>query len=228
MIRQKEVVYTSTVITARTELRKVLFLALSVSFSFIIFYLWIKYLRNRWTDLRQIHSKYVCKPSLGRVWMSMSKVKGQGHQGQKRAENSHYPRQRRNGPICCMQRVTMHCQRGTCVRFMFGKTYLALVFCLFVYEISRKPLNGFATNSHWKTCLVPRWDDFECQGERSKVKVTKDKFPSLWKCIVTRWLQMTSRSNRRDHSVAAGGDGSAQTARAKCDLRCGLRAAYVW
>ena len=26
-----------------------------------------------------------------------------------------------------------------------------------------------------KTCLVPRSDEFECQGERSKVKVTRDK-----------------------------------------------------
>jgi len=27
----------------------------------------------------------------------------------------------------------------------------------------------------WKTCLVLRLDDFECQGEKSKVKVTRDK-----------------------------------------------------
>ena len=26
-----------------------------------------------------------------------------------------------------------------------------------------------------KTCLVLRWDEFECQGQRSKVKVTRDK-----------------------------------------------------
>jgi len=38
------------VITARSELHKVLFLALSVTF------LCMKYLRKRWTDLRQIHT----------------------------------------------------------------------------------------------------------------------------------------------------------------------------
>jgi len=29
------------------------------------------------------------------------------------------PRQRRNGLVCCIQRVTVYCQRGACVRFMF-------------------------------------------------------------------------------------------------------------
>jgi len=32
-------------------------------------------------------------------------------------------------------------------------------------------------------------------------------FSSHWQCIVTRSLQITSCSNRTDHSVAAGGDG---------------------
>ena len=36
--------------------------------------------RNRWTDLRQIHTEDVFGPSFGRVGMSRSKVKGQGHQ----------------------------------------------------------------------------------------------------------------------------------------------------
>jgi len=46
--------------TARSELRKVLFLALSVT-------LCMKYLGNHWTDLRQIHTEDVFGPSLGRV-----------------------------------------------------------------------------------------------------------------------------------------------------------------
>jgi len=33
--------------------------------------------------MRQIHNEDVFGPSLSRVWMSRSKVKGQGHQGQK-------------------------------------------------------------------------------------------------------------------------------------------------
>jgi len=43
-------------------------------------------------------------------------------------------------------------------------------------------------------------------------------FSPYWKCIVMRWLKITSCSSRRDHSFAAGGDGSAQRTGAKCDL----------
>jgi len=54
------------IITARTELRKVLFWRCD------FLCLCIKYLRNRWTDLRQIHREDVFGPSLGPVWMSRS------------------------------------------------------------------------------------------------------------------------------------------------------------
>ena len=50
----------------------------------VVFCLCMKYLGNRWTDLRHIHTEDACGPSLGRVWRSRSKLKGQGHQGQKR------------------------------------------------------------------------------------------------------------------------------------------------
>ena len=46
------------------------------------FCLCMKYPGNRWTDLRQIHTEDVFSPLLGRVWRS--KVKGKGHQEQKR------------------------------------------------------------------------------------------------------------------------------------------------
>jgi len=68
------------IVTAYIELRKVLFLAPSVCGFFVC----MKYLRNRWTDLRQIRTENMFGPSLGRVWRSRSKVKGQGHQGKKR------------------------------------------------------------------------------------------------------------------------------------------------
>jgi len=35
----------------------------------------VKYLVNRWTDLRQIHMEDMFGPSLRRVWKSRSKVK---------------------------------------------------------------------------------------------------------------------------------------------------------
>jgi len=49
-----------------------------------LFCLCMKYVGNRWTDLRQIHREDVFGHSLGRVWMWRSKVKGQGRQRQKR------------------------------------------------------------------------------------------------------------------------------------------------
>ena len=64
------------VFTACSELRKVLFLAPSV------FCLCTKYLGNRQTDLRQIHTEDVCYHMLGGVGRSRSKVKGQCHKGQ--------------------------------------------------------------------------------------------------------------------------------------------------
>jgi len=41
-----------------------------------ICYLWIKYLRNCWMDLRQIHTEDVFDPSLGHVWRSKSRSLG--------------------------------------------------------------------------------------------------------------------------------------------------------
>jgi len=58
-----------------SELRKVLFLMLSVTFVCV----WN--VENCCTDLCQIHREDVC-PSLRRVWISWSEVKGQGYQGQ--------------------------------------------------------------------------------------------------------------------------------------------------
>jgi len=43
-----------------------------------------KYLRSRSTDLRQIHTEDVWGPAIGKVWRWRSKVKSQGHNGQKR------------------------------------------------------------------------------------------------------------------------------------------------
>jgi len=47
--------------------------------------------------LRQIHKEDVLALSLERVSVSRSKIKGRGHQGQKRAMHSRHPQQRRNG-----------------------------------------------------------------------------------------------------------------------------------
>ena len=67
------------IITARREVRQVLFLALWLFCSYM------KYPGNRWMDLRQTHTEDVLGPSLGRVWRSRSKIRFQGHQGQNTA-----------------------------------------------------------------------------------------------------------------------------------------------
>ena len=67
--------------TARSELRKVLFLALSVCDFFFVYEISREPLNGFAPNSR---GKRVFGPSLGRVWRSRSKVKGQGHQGQKR------------------------------------------------------------------------------------------------------------------------------------------------
>jgi len=41
-----------------------------------------------------------------------------------------------------------------------------------VNQISPERLNGFVPNSR-KVCLVPRLDEFECQGQRSRSPGTK-------------------------------------------------------
>ena len=71
----------------------------------------MKYLQNRWTDLRQINMEDVVGLSLGQVWMSRSKVKGQCH--------------RDKNDILALS--------ATCVRFMFGKTSLASGFWATVF-----------------------------------------------------------------------------------------------
>ena len=95
--------------------------------------------------------------SLARASLNVkSKVRGQGHQGQKRAAYSHHPRQRRNGPFCCMTHCNalaannfMQQQTGpsrrcravilaACVRFKFRKTSLAVVTFVFGRPIVKR------------------------------------------------------------------------------------------
>jgi len=58
------------------------------------FCLCVKYLGNRWTDLRQIHTEDVFDPSLGRVWRSGQRSKLTG------TKNSIFRPFRR--PVCCL------------------------------------------------------------------------------------------------------------------------------
>jgi len=44
--------------------------------------------------------------------------------------HSHHPRQRRNGLVCCTQRITMHCQRG---RPACGLCLVKRICCSFSY-----------------------------------------------------------------------------------------------
>jgi len=76
--------------------------------------------------------------------------------------------------VCCMKVETLtvfFCTQWYEVRkFLFWA--LSVTFLCMKYGLSRKPLNAKFTR---KTSLVPRSDEFEGQGQRSKVKVTRDK-----------------------------------------------------
>jgi len=99
--------------------------------------------------------------------------------------------------------------------------------------MSLESLNGFAPNSV-KTCLVPRSDEFECEGQRSKVKATRDNINEKllsnthWQCILRpapyalrcKWRQSDVRWHRY---VAAGGDGVTAV-----HAEGGVRDVYVW
>ena len=94
-----------TVVTARSELRKVLLFGAVCDF-FVC-----------WTDLRQVRKEDVFGPSLGRVWMSRSKVKVT-IEGQK--WNDILPLS-----AACMLFMFGKISSASCVIFMF------LIFCLF-------------------------------------------------------------------------------------------------
>jgi len=66
------VAVSAIILTARSELREVLFWRCLWPFC-----LCMKYIGNFWTDLCQIDREDVIGPSFGRVWRSRSKVKGQ-------------------------------------------------------------------------------------------------------------------------------------------------------
>jgi len=86
-----------------------------------------------------------------------------------------------------------------------------------------------------KMCLVPRSDKFECQGQRSKVKVTRDK---TGKTAASSPLTMHCKASRKPY--AANDVIQQQTAPFPCSRRgggdgvplvhagVGLRALYVW
>jgi len=81
----------------------------------------------------------------------------------------------------------------TQVRFCFSAVCdFFILFFLFAYEISREPLNGFAPNSQ-EDVLLLRLDEFECQGQRSKVKVTRDKKTRL-ALLSYEWYALAANS----------------------------------
>jgi len=104
------------------------------------------------TDLCQIHMEDVFGPSLGRVSRSRSKVKVPG------------------------TKIAFFGPFGGCMRFMFGKTFLASRFCLCM-----KYLGGTAewicTKFTRKTCFVPRSDEFEGQSQSSRSPGTTLSLP---------------------------------------------------
>jgi len=59
------------------------------------------------------------------------------------------------------------------VNCVLGSVLVLSVTFLFAYEISREPLNGFASNSRGRRVCS---DELECQGQRSRSPGTKTAF----------------------------------------------------
>ena len=60
----------------------------------------------------------------------------------------------------------------------------SVCFFLFVYEISREPLNGLR-QIHMEDVLVPRSDDFEGHGQKSKNGIFRPfRWPACGLCLV--------------------------------------------
>ena len=70
---------------------------------------------------------------------------------------------------------------STQVKFCFQRCLTLFCFCLFVNQISREPLNGFATNSQGRRVwsLARTSLNVKVKGQKSKVKVTSDKKRSV-------------------------------------------------
>ena len=81
-----------------------------------------------------------------------------------------------------------------------ASAHILVCYFLFVTQISREPLKGFAPNSQERR-VWSRARKSECQGQRSKVKITRDKKRAVHS---GHSPQATSSSSGRDHSVTAG------------------------
>jgi len=83
-------------------------------------------------------------------------------------------------------------------------TFCFSAVCDFFYSVRESNISGTAericAKFTEKMYLVPRSDDSECQGQRSKVKVTRDKKRAVRSHHPrqprneSRWLQITSRT----------------------------------
>jgi len=121
-------------VTACRELRNVLFLALSVTF---LFFLFVNQISRKLLTKFALNSHGRCAWSLAR-WNLNARVKGQGH-GTKNVLCTPItpaaPKWNAFATNNVMQQQTRPFRRScgvisaACVRFMFGKTSLALVLC---------------------------------------------------------------------------------------------------
>ena len=76
----------------------------------------------------------------------------------------------------CLSLSFYRTQYVNCVRFFFS---VVCDFFLHSFFVCESNISGTAericAKFTRKTCLVPRSDEFECQGQRSNTKVTRDK-----------------------------------------------------
>jgi len=135
---------------------------------------------NCWyTYLRQIHTEDVFGPSLGRIWMSRSKVKVTTD------KKAFFRSFRRPACYLCLLNIVFislffkcyslnfYCTLWTAEGSVFGAVSLRFFIC--VWNISGTAERICAKFAR-KTCLVPCSDEFEDQGQRSRSPRTRRHF----------------------------------------------------
>jgi len=121
----------------------------------------------------------------------------------------------------CALLVSVINTRSKLRKVLFLALGIFLFFILFVNQISRELLSGFAPNSQgrrvWSLARTSLNVKVKGQGDQGQKRTVQSHHPLPWQWRNrTRSLQITLCSSRRDHSVAAGGDFG------------GLHAVYVW
>jgi len=122
-------------------------------------------------------------------------------------------------------RSRRQCYHATAICFSAVCDFLCF---FFVNQIPRERLSAFALFTclhlqiHMEDVFVPRSDEFECQGQRSKIKVTAGTKNALCTPAACEWYALAA------NNVTQQRTGPFRRCRGGGGDFGGLRAVYVW